>query len=111
MRAILLAMVAVLSLYATKPDPNYTEPPKLLERVAPEYTQAAREARVEGSVTLSGVIDVNGRFTDVLIVHPLSHGLGDKAIECVRKWRFKPAMQKGVAVPAKATVQINFRLL
>jgi TonB family protein len=109
MRAILLATAMAFSSLAEKPAP-VTEPPKIIERSDPQYTEAARKARVEGSVHLAGVIGVDGRVGDIQIVEPLGYGLGDKAVECVRKWRFKPAMRDGVPVPVKANLQVRFHL-
>jgi TonB family protein len=36
--------------------------------------------------------------------------LDQKALEAVRKYRFKPAMKAGVPVPVMITVEVNFRL-
>jgi protein TonB len=38
-------------------------------------------------------------------------GLDEKAVECLKKWRFKPATNHSEPVSAKATVEMNFRLL
>ena len=37
-------------------------------------------------------------------------GLDDKAIEAVRKWKFRPGYKNGQAVAAQATIEVNFRL-
>ena len=109
MRAVVLAVVLATSAWAEKPAP-VVEPPKIIEKSDPEYTPEARAAGIEGRVLLSGVIDVNGRVTDIILVRPLSHGLGDKAIECARKWLFIPAKRDGVPFAAKANLEVNFRL-
>jgi len=39
------------------------------------------------------------------------HGLDEKALEAVRKYKFKPAMKDGkTPVPVMINVEINFRL-
>jgi TonB family protein len=37
-------------------------------------------------------------------------GLDEKALEAVRKYKFKPAMKGGTPVPVSITVEVNFRL-
>ena len=60
---------------------------------------------------LSIVVDPSGQARDIKVVRPLGLGLDEKAIEAVRKWRFKPGLKDGAAVPVVATVEVNFRLL
>lgn len=59
---------------------------------------------------LSGVIGTEGRVMQISVVRPLSHGLTDKAIKCLQKWRFEPAVRDGVPVAVKGSFDINFRL-
>jgi len=40
----------------------------------------------------------------------LGMGLGEKALEAVRKWRFAPAMKDGQAVAFKSIIEVAFRL-
>jgi TonB family protein len=85
-------------------------PPQLIEKADPEYTKEARNARIEGSVIVSGTVALNGRVTGIVLVRPLPYGLGDQAIECVRKWRFKPATKDGVPFESKHTFKVDFFL-
>jgi len=41
----------------------------------------------------------------------LGLGLDQKAIEAVEKWKFRPGLKDGRAVPVYATIEVNFRLL
>ncbi len=88
-----------------------TEEPKLLHAEEPEYSEAARKARYQGSVILAIDVDVNGRVANVRVVRSLGLGLDEKAIEAVLKWKFRPAMAKGRPVTAPAQVQVTFHLL
>ena len=49
--------------------------------------------------------------TGIEIARSLGLGLDERAVESVKRWRFRPAMQNGKAVPSNAIVEVNFRLL
>jgi protein TonB len=80
-------------------------------RVEPEYSEEARKAKFSGICVLQIVVDERGEPTNFKVVRPLGLGLDEKAIEAVKKWRFKPAMKDGRPVAVLATVEVNFRLL
>jgi TonB family protein len=82
--------------------------PRVIKRVAPEYTDVARKGRVAGIVLLDVVVEKNGRVSDVQILKPLPFGLDQKAVEAVRKWRFAPAKYHGRTVAAYYKVAIAF---
>jgi len=85
--------------------------PSVLTKVEPEYSEEARKAKWQGTVLLSLVVDENGRAQNIKVVRSLGLGLDQKAIEAVEKWRFKPGMKDGKAVPVQASIEVNFRLL
>ncbi len=84
--------------------------PNVLNKVAPEYSNDARAARLEGTVVLSLVVDQQGRPQNLKVVRSLGLGLDEQAIEAVEKWSFKPGMKDGKPVPVVATIEINFKL-
>jgi TonB family protein len=77
----------------------------------PEYSEEARKAKWQGSVTLQIVVDETGVPREIRVSKSLGLGLDQKAIDAVTKWRFKPGMKGGKAVPVIATIEVNFRLL
>jgi TonB family protein len=85
--------------------------PTLLSKVEPEYSEEARKAKYQGTVTLYIQVDTNGRAQNIRVLHSLGLGLDEKAMEAVKKWRFKPGMKDGKAVIVEAQIQVNFRLL
>jgi TonB family protein len=85
--------------------------PALLYKVEPEYSEEARKAKFQGTVTLFVIVDEKGNPKEVKVIRPLGLGLDQKAIEAVEKWRFRPGMKDGKAVPVQATIEVNFRLL
>ena len=85
--------------------------PALLFKVEPEYSEEARKAKFQGTVLLAIVVDESGQTGNVRVVRTLGMGLDEKAMEAVRKWRFKPGYKDGKPVSVLANVEVNFRLL
>lgn len=85
--------------------------PALIFKVEPEYSEEARKAKFQGTVVLAVVVDEKGQPRDLKVVRPLGLGLDEKAIEAVKKWRFKPGLRNGQPVAVAATIEVNFRLL
>jgi TonB family protein len=90
---------------------HQTNGPSLISRREPEYTEAARKARIQGKVELSVTVGTNGMPRDIQVTHPLDPGLDEKAIESVKTWRFRPAMRNGEPVTSFIVVEVPFRLL
>ncbi len=86
-------------------------PPTLVSKVEPQYSEQARRAGLEGTVVLFVVVTSEGTPTDLRVIRSLGQGLDEKAMEAVRKWKFRPGMKDGKAVAVQATIQVNFRLL
>jgi TonB family protein len=85
--------------------------PILLFKVEPEFSEQARKAKHQGVVILYGEVDTNGKLRNVRVVQALGLGLDEKAIEAVKKWKFRPGYQDGRPVVAAATIEVNFHLL
>jgi len=85
-------------------------PPKLSLNPEPEYSDPARIARVQGSVTLEMVVNQEGLPTNIRIVTPLGCGLDVKAVHAVEGWKFKPAEKDGQPVAVDIAVQVEFHL-
>jgi TonB family protein len=85
--------------------------PRILEKTAPEYTEEARLARLEGSAVVSLVVAEDGSLRDVHISRPIGLGLDEKAVEAVKHWQFAPAIQGDRPVQRMARVEVPFRLL
>jgi len=77
----------------------------------PEYSEEARKAKWQGSVRMSLVVDAEGFAVRLTTEQMLGYGLDAKAMEAVKAWRFKPGIKDGKAVPVKAVIEVNFRLL
>jgi len=85
--------------------------PALLSKIEPEYSEEARKAKYQGTVLLYIEVDPSGRAANIRVARSLGLGLDEKAIEAVRKWKFKPGYKDGKPVTVAATIEVNFRLL
>ena len=76
----------------------------------PEYSDAARKAKFQGTVIVGVIIGVDGHVYDPKIVQPLGLGLDEKALDAVKLWRFRPAERDGRPVRVAANIEVNFHL-
>jgi len=84
-------------------------PPRRTVFVAPVYPPAARAARVEGTVVIDAVIDVNGLVRDVTVLTSIPL-LDRAALEAVQQWRYTPTRLNGEAIAVRMTVSVRFSL-
>jgi TonB family protein len=64
-----------------------------------------------GDVTLAFEIGIDGIAHDIGVVHSLGAGLDEQAVDCLRQWTFRPALdRKGNPVTAPATIKFSFLL-
>jgi protein TonB len=45
------------------------------------------------------------------VLHSLGLGLDEKAVEAVKKWKFRPGFKDGKPVTTEAQIEVNFHLL
>ena len=73
--------------------------PKLVEKVEPNYTDAAKDAKIEGTVVVMVVIEVDGKIHEAEVIHGIDEGLDANAVAAVQSWRFEAARKDGEPVP------------
>ncbi len=86
------------------------QPVEIVSKPTPEYTDEARTARVEGTVSLELEFTAAGDVRVLRLVRGLGHGLDEAAQRAALRIRFKPAQSAGRPVDSRATVHITFRL-
>jgi len=78
----------------------------------PIYTDQAREAKLQGRVTLRVLVGADGRAAQVQILQGLGMGLDERAAETLRTWKFVPARDAARhAVPCWVTIEVTFHLI
>lgn len=82
-----------------------------IEKVPPVYPEEARVAGIEGKVVLKVVVLFDGTIGDIEILKSSGRNDFDQAAkECVKQWKFKPAMQSGIRVTMAVRFPIIFEL-
>jgi serine/threonine-protein kinase len=96
----------------------YTNTPAEVDTVAKKnsgpsvsYPQNAPRLRSGDSVsvTVSFVIDEQGDVSDVKVLESGGKILDDAVVSTVQKWKYAPAVKKGIKVKARHTVKQTFR--
>jgi periplasmic protein TonB len=83
--------------------------PVLIHKVDPEYTEAARQSKISGSVLVILYVDAGGNPNHIRVNRGLGHGLDIKAIEAVHQYKFKPAMKNGQPVLVEIGLEVQFQ--
>ena len=88
--------------------------PSVLSEVKPAYTAEAMRAKIQGIVVIEGVVMPDGTLDSPRVINSLDklHGLDQKALEAVKKWRFVPGRLKSTneAVPILVSIELTFTL-
>ena len=84
--------------------------PRLIKEVKPNYTKAAMDRKVEGSVELDAVILKDGTVGDVSVTKSLDNDLDQEAIKATKQWTFKPGTKDGDPVNVQVNIELTFKL-
>src|ERR1700743_114256 len=75
------------------------------------YPQQAIEAKAEGKVFLSFVVEKDGHISDIVVERGVGHGLDEEAVRVLKSApAWKPGIQNGHPVRVKFTMPITFQL-
>lgn len=78
---------------------------------SPGYPLKARESDWEGVTVLKVLIKTNGKVGEVIILESSGYQILDQAaVKTIKKWRYRPALKNGTAVPRQIRVRIKFQL-
>ncbi len=82
---------------------------KILQRPQPIYPELARRARIEGVVTLHGIITREGKIGQLRVLsgHPL---LVKAAFDAVSQWVYSPTLLNSQPVEVEAPIEVRFSL-
>jgi TonB family protein len=82
---------------------------KLVSQPRPVYPPLAKQARIQGVVTLMALIGLDGHVQALSVVkgHPL---LVQAAMEAVQQWVYEPTLLNGNPVSVVTQIDVNFTL-
>jgi protein TonB len=83
--------------------------PHSISRVEPDYPLLARQARIQGDVVISAIIDPHGNVIEMKAVSgpPM---LYPAAMAALHQWKFEPTYLNGEPWPIEYEVTLHFRL-
>jgi TonB family protein len=85
--------------------------PEVVEYTTPPlYSDEARGRGIQGIVTVSARVNVDGTVSDTRIVRGLGFGLDQNALVALRQWRFRAGTRDGVPVAMDAEIDVDFSL-
>jgi TonB family protein len=74
------------------------------------YPAGARDAGIEGTVHLQGLIGVDGVLLGLTPLNNIDTDLTAAALEAVKQWRYKPTLLNGMPVEVLTTIDVEFKL-
>lgn len=83
---------------------------KIVSKPRANYTDAARQNQVQGTVTLRVTFTASGAIGSISPVSGLPYGLTEQAIAAARGIKFEPAKKNGVAQTVTKQVQYSFTI-
>ena len=82
----------------------------LRDWVQPEYPEAAKKAKLEGSVDVDLVVGADGKVERTEIQNSTNEIFNEAALSAVRRWTFSPALEEGKPVASGMEVPVVFQL-
>jgi TonB family protein len=113
-----LSAVSLVPVPGQTPNETVYEPgngvtlPSVIREVRPSHTEAAKEARIEGTVLLQCVVMSDGTTANIVVAQSLDqvHGLDAAAVDALKQWRFKPGTKDGKPVAVRVHIKMTFTL-
>lgn len=90
------------------PNAGLITPLKILSKPRAQYTDAARQNNVQGTIVLRITFLANGSIGSISVVKGLGYGLNENAIAAAKQIRFEPAKKNGVPYAVTKSVNFNF---
>jgi TonB family protein len=76
----------------------------------PPYTDAAREAQLEGVIVVEAIVTPDGKVESAQVVKGVPGGLNDVTRKTIETWRCKPAAKDNQPFATIVQFEVNFRL-
>jgi TonB family protein len=90
--------------------PGVVSPPSVIYDPNPSFSPDARQKKFSGTCVIGLIVDASGNPQEVRIVRALGLGLDERAVDTVRRYKFKPAEYKGQPVAVVINLEVNFKI-
>lgn len=87
-----------------------TAPTPIITARSVTSPKQAKATKFSGTGFASLIVDSQGMPQNIKIIRTVGHGLDEKAVEAVGRYRFIPAMKGNKPVPVKLVIEVNFKL-
>lgn len=84
--------------------------PVLTKEVKPNYTKAAMDRKVQGTVEVDAVVLKDGTVGDVRVTRSLDDDLDQEAVKATKQWTFRPGTKDGEPVAVRVNIELTFTL-
>jgi TonB family protein len=74
----------------------------------PPVTRSELPRDLKGDVIVEVTIDAQGNVVETRLVQAIGHGIDEKIVAVLRRWRYQPATLDGVPVASKHDVHFHF---
>jgi TonB family protein len=95
---------------APPPAAGISQPLKITAKQKAQYTDAARQNNVQGTVTLRVTFLASGSIGSIATIKGLPYGLTEQAIAAARAMRFEPEKVNGVPRTTSRPVSFTFNI-
>ncbi|HEV2288321.1 MAG TPA: TonB family protein [Candidatus Acidoferrales bacterium] len=82
--------------------------PMLKSAVFPAYPAGAERARRQGTVTVYGVLGIDGRLSNLAALGAPDKSLAEAALAAMAKWKYTPETCRGTPVPDESLLMVRF---
>jgi TonB family protein len=91
------------------PEPGVT-PLKITYKQKAQYTDRARSAGVQGTITIAVLFAADGRIANTLLLKRLGYGLDENALRAAKAMRFEPQVKDGKPMSVVRLVTYSFNI-
>jgi len=90
---------------------NINKAASVIQSTQPLYPSQAQNQGIEGSVTVQIAIDANGSILNIQILDSNPPGIFEaNTLNCIKQWRFAPAVENNKPVASSLKQRIKFEL-
>jgi len=86
------------------------EPPRCSYMPNPEFTDAARAVKFNGTLIVEAIVTKRGTLEEARISRGLPYGLNQNSLRTLKNWKCEPATKNGVPLAVVVPFEVTFRL-